>query len=64
MINFANPELKLPSQKVLADELEVTICFDEWKNVKKQEIMESVLITSDRQVLVWGGENISRKRIQ
>ncbi|RIA80139.1 hypothetical protein C1645_839226 [Glomus cerebriforme] len=44
MINFANPELKLPSQKVLADELGVTICFDGWKNVKKQEIMGSVLL--------------------
>jgi hypothetical protein len=28
--------------------------FDEWKNGKKQEIMGSVLITSDGQVLVWG----------
>ncbi|CAB4430171.1 unnamed protein product [Rhizophagus irregularis] len=28
------------------DELGVTVCFDGWKNVKKQEIMESVLITS------------------
>ncbi|GBC02915.1 hypothetical protein RclHR1_00490001 [Rhizophagus clarus] len=72
MINFANPELKLPSQKVLAgcilntnseyikkslidiarkDELRVTVCFDGWKNVKKQEIMGSILITSDEQVL-------------
>jgi len=73
MINFANPELKLPSRKVLAgriltinseiiksnlidtaqkDSFGVTICFDGWKNIKKQEIMRSVLITSNGQVLV------------
>ncbi|CAB4382808.1 unnamed protein product [Rhizophagus irregularis] len=46
------------------DELGVTVCFDGWKNVKKQEIMGSVLITSDGQVLVWGGEDISRNRVQ
>jgi hypothetical protein len=79
MINFANPGLKLPSRKILADrilktnsehikkslidtaqkdELGVTVCFDGWRNVKKQEIMGSVLITSDGQVLVWGGEDM------
>ena len=41
----------------------VTVCFDGWKNVKKQEIMGSVLITSDGQVLVWGGEDVSRNRL-
>lgn len=46
------------------DELGVTICFDGWRNVKKQEIMGSVLITSDGQVLVWGGEDISKNRVQ
>jgi len=85
MINFANPELKLPSRKVLAgrilntnsenikdalistaqkDEFGVTVCFDGWKNVKKQEIMGSVLITSDGQVLIWGGEDVSRNRLR
>ena len=38
----------------------VTVCFDGWRNVKKQEIMGSVLITSDGQVLVWGGEDVSK----
>src|SRR5688572_11957713 len=42
----------------------VTVCFDGWKNVKKQEIMGSVLITSDGQVLVWGGEDVSRNHLQ
>src|ERR1043165_4279403 len=85
MINFANPGLKLPSQKVLAgrilninsehvknslidiaqkDAFGVIVCFDGWKNVKKQEIMGSVLITSDGKVLIWGGEDVSRNRLQ
>jgi hypothetical protein len=34
------------------DEFGITVCFDGWKNVKKQEIMDSVLITFDGQVLV------------
>jgi len=34
------------------DAFGVTVCFDGWKNVKKQEIMGSVLITSDGQVLI------------
>src|SRR5436305_14448586 len=42
------------------DVLGVTVCFDGWKNVQKQEIMGSVLINSDGQVLVWGGEDVSR----
>ncbi|CAB5381930.1 unnamed protein product [Rhizophagus irregularis] len=71
MINFANPELKLPSRKVLAgcilntnsehikkslidtaqkDELEVTACFDGWKNVNndldKQNIKYNAVITN------------------
>ena len=80
MISFANPSLKLPSHKVLADQIlttnsqtikdklldiaqkdsfRVTICFDGWKNIKKQEIIGSILITSNRQVLVWEGKDIS-----
>ncbi|PKC73762.1 hypothetical protein RhiirA1_450816 [Rhizophagus irregularis] len=73
MINFANPELKLPSRKVLAgcilntnsehikkslidtaqkDELEVTACFDGWKNVNndldKQNIKYNAKMISTR----------------
>ncbi|PKY39499.1 hypothetical protein RhiirA4_452699 [Rhizophagus irregularis] len=36
------------------DELGVTVCFDGWKNVKKQEIMESVLITSVKVLNLFG----------
>ena len=46
------------------DAFGVTVCFDGWKNVKKQEIMGSVLITSDGQVLIWGGEDVSRNRLR
>lgn len=42
----------------------VTICFDGWKNCKKQGIMGSVLITSNGQVLVWGGEDVSGNRLR
>ena len=46
------------------DAFGVTVCFDGWKNVKKQEIMGSVLITSDGQVLIWGGEDVSRNNLR
>jgi hypothetical protein len=42
----------------------ITIGFDGWKNIKKQEILGSVLITSDGQVLIWGGEDVSGNRLQ
>lgn len=46
------------------DSFGVTVCFDGWKNVKKQEIIGSVLITSNGQVLVWGGEDMSGSRLR
>nr|CAG8612558.1 9116_t:CDS:2 [Entrophospora candida] len=57
LFNFATAGLKLPSHKILAG-------FDGWKNIKKQEILGSVLITSHGQVLIWGGEDVSRNRLQ
>jgi len=40
------------------------ICFDGWKNIKKQEIIGSILITSNRQVLVWEGEDMSGNHLR
>ncbi len=37
---------------VQKDLFRLMICFDEWKNIKKQEIIGLILITSNRQVLV------------
>ena len=42
----------------------VMICFDGWKNIKKQEIIGSILITSNGQVLVWEGEDMSGNHLR
>ncbi|PKC06026.1 hypothetical protein RhiirA5_420147 [Rhizophagus irregularis] len=42
---------------VQKDSFGVAVYFDGWKNAKKQEILGSVLVTSEGQVLVWGGED-------
>ncbi|CAH1767936.1 7037_t:CDS:2 [Entrophospora sp. SA101] len=56
LFNFANPGLKLPSHKVLAGHI-LTSNSDKIRN-------SSVLITSHGQVLIWGGEVVSRNRLQ
>ncbi|CAB4398825.1 unnamed protein product [Rhizophagus irregularis] len=43
---------------VQKDSFGVAVYFDGWKNAKKQEILGSVLVTSEGQVLVWGGEDL------
>ncbi|CAG8488924.1 3206_t:CDS:2 [Cetraspora pellucida] len=44
------------------DKIGVTIAFDGWCNIVKQEIMGIVFITSLGKVLIWRADNISRER--
>ncbi|CAG8792392.1 4386_t:CDS:2, partial [Cetraspora pellucida] len=44
------------------DKIGVTIAFDGWCNIVKQEIMGIVFITSSGEVLIWIADNISRER--
>ncbi|CAG8791821.1 42223_t:CDS:2 [Gigaspora margarita] len=39
----------------------VTLAYDGWKNIKKESIFGSVLITSIGNILVWSAENISNE---
>ncbi|CAG8768948.1 19581_t:CDS:2, partial [Racocetra fulgida] len=44
------------------DKIGVTITFDGWCNIVKQEIMGIVFITSSEEVLIWRADDISRER--
>jgi len=45
--------------KIKNDPVGVTLCFDGWTNVINQNIFGSVFITSEGEVLIWEGEDIS-----
>jgi hypothetical protein len=44
------------------DNIGVTLVFDGWKNVVKQKLMGTMLITSKGKALVWNAEDISSAR--
>ena len=46
------------------DEIGVSLTLDGWTNVVNQNLLDSVLITSDGDVLVWKAEDISADRSQ
>ncbi|CAG8476635.1 24955_t:CDS:2 [Cetraspora pellucida] len=41
------------------DTNDVTLAYDSWKNIKKESIFGSILITSMGKVLIWNAEDIS-----
>ena len=48
-------------QKLKADIIGVTLTFDGWTNVLNQNILGSVFITSEGEVLIWKAIDISGK---
>lgn len=44
------------------DNIGVTLVYDGWKNVVKQKIMGTILITSKGKALVWNAEDVSSER--
>ncbi|GBC42490.2 uncharacterized protein OCT59_018644 [Rhizophagus irregularis] len=46
-------------EKLKLDQIEVTMSFDSWTNVREQELMETVLVTSDGQPFAWQAKDIS-----
>ena len=44
------------------DKIGVTLAFDGWKNIVKQKLMGTMLITSQGKTLVWKAEDISAER--
>jgi Protein of unknown function (DUF 659) len=49
-------------RKAKEDSIGVTLTLDGWTNVVNQNLLGSVLITSDGEVLVWKAEDISADR--
>jgi hypothetical protein len=50
-------------EKLKLDRIGVTMAFDGWTNVRAQELMGTVLITSDGQPYVWQAVDISSERV-
>ncbi|PKY34237.1 hypothetical protein RhiirB3_395412 [Rhizophagus irregularis] len=44
------------------DDLEIMLAFDGWKNVSRQNLLGSVLFTSECNMIIWKVEDISGKR--
>ncbi len=44
------------------DNLDIMLTFDGWKNVTRQNLLGSVLFTSDNKMIIWKIEDISEKR--
>ncbi|GES76598.1 DUF659 and ribonuclease H-like domain containing protein [Rhizophagus clarus] len=44
------------------DDLGIMLAFDGWKNVAHQNLLGSVLFTSENSMIIWKVEDISRKR--
>jgi len=49
-------------EKLKLDRIGVTMSFDGWTNVREQELMGTVLMTSDGQPFVWQAVDISTER--
>ncbi|CAG8788444.1 9704_t:CDS:1, partial [Acaulospora morrowiae] len=53
-------DLKTTQLKIISkDKYGVTLAFDGWKNVAKQSLLGSILITSDGKTIVWKADDIS-----
>jgi hypothetical protein len=46
-------------EKLKLDRIGVTMSFDGWTNVREQELMRTVLVTSDGQPFAWQAKDIS-----
>ncbi|CAG8519206.1 9843_t:CDS:2 [Cetraspora pellucida] len=53
--------IKTKAQEDLND---IMLVFDEWKNVAKQEILGSILVTSKGELLIWDAKDITEYRME
>jgi len=49
-------------EKLVLDRIGITLSFDGWTNVREQELMESILMSSEGQPYVWKAVDISSER--
>lgn len=49
-------------EKLVLDRIGITLSFDGWTNVREQELMGSILMSSDGQPYVWKAMDISNER--
>jgi len=50
-------------EKLVLDRIGITLSFDGWTNVREQELMGTVLTSSDGQPYIWKAVDISSERI-
>jgi hypothetical protein len=50
-------------EKLVFDRIGITLSFDGWTNVREQELMGTVLTSSDGQPFIWKASDISSERI-
>src|SRR4051794_9815873 len=50
-------------EKLVLDRIGITLSFDGWTNVREQELMGTVLTSSDGQPYIWKATDISSERI-
>ncbi|RGB42521.1 hypothetical protein C1646_750847 [Rhizophagus diaphanus] len=50
-------------EKLVLDRVGITLFFDGWTNVREQELMGTVLTSSDGQPYVWKASDISSERV-
>lgn len=50
-------------EKLVLDRVGITLSFDGWTNVREQELMGTVLTSSDGQPYVWKASDISSERV-
>ncbi|CAG8605228.1 6966_t:CDS:2, partial [Cetraspora pellucida] len=62
LTSAANELQELIMKLACKNKIGVTIAFDGWHNIVKQEIIGIVFITSSGEVLIWRADDISRER--
>jgi hypothetical protein len=50
-------------EKLVLDRIGITLSFDGWTNVREQELMGTVLTSSDGQPYIWKATDISSERV-
>ncbi|CAG8670346.1 13213_t:CDS:2 [Cetraspora pellucida] len=53
---------KLQKKDMQTDQLDVTLTYDSWKNIKKKSLLGIALINSKGKILIWDAKNLSERR--
>ena len=53
---------KVIETALIEDPIDITLTFNRWTNIKNKQLLEAVLITSERRPYIWKVVDISSKR--